>query len=78
MDAQLKFAQVMHVSLALTCVNEGRGHCDWFQDSIDLFLGNFAVDDSDGPTPLRVQKDWKFLTVSVLTTVFCCHQQQRL
>lgn len=36
-----------------------------FQDSIDLFLGNFAVDESDGPTPLRVQKDWKFLTVSV-------------
>lgn len=35
-----------------------------FQDSIDLFLGNFAVDETDGPTPLRVQKDWKFLTVS--------------
>lgn len=34
------------------------------QDSIDLFLGNFAVDETDGPTPLRVQKDWKFLTVS--------------
>ena len=33
------------------------------QDSIDLFLGNFAVDESGGPTPLRVQKDWKFLTV---------------
>lgn len=39
--------------------------CCWFQDSIDLFLGNFAVDESDGPTPLRVQKDWKFLTVSI-------------
>lgn len=36
-----------------------------FQDSIDLFLGNFAVDESDGPSPLRVQKDWKFLTVSI-------------
>ena len=34
------------------------------QDSIDLFLGNYTVDETDGPTPLRVQKDWKFLTVS--------------
>lgn len=42
-----------------------------FQDSIDLFLGNFAVDDTDGPTPLRVQKDWKFLTVSIFL-----HSQQ--
>lgn len=43
-------------------------HCGFvgFQDSIDLFLGNFAVDESDGPTPLRVQKDWKFLTVSII------------
>uniref|UniRef100_A0A3Q4G1U2 SAC1 like phosphatidylinositide phosphatase a n=1 Tax=Neolamprologus brichardi TaxID=32507 RepID=A0A3Q4G1U2_NEOBR len=41
------------------------------QDSIDLFLGNFAVDESDGPTPLRVQKDWKFLTVSTISTVSC-------
>lgn len=39
-----------------------------FQDSIDLFLGNFALDESDGPTPLRVQKDWKFLTVSIVFT----------
>ena len=37
----------------------------WLQDSIDLFLGNFAVDETDGPTPLRVQKDWKFLTVGI-------------
>lgn len=43
----------------------------FFQDSIDLFLGNFAVDETDGPTPLRVQKDWKFLTVSI----FLCSQQ---
>lgn len=41
-----------------------------FQDSIDLFLGNFAVDESDGPSPLRVQKDWKFLTVSVFEFFF--------
>lgn len=40
-----------------------------FQDSIDLFLGNFVVDESDGPTPLRVQKDWKFLTVSIPVSV---------
>lgn len=48
------------------CVNDrvSMWFC-WFQDSIDLFLGNFAVDESDGPTPLRVQKDWKFLTVSI-------------
>lgn len=36
-----------------------------------MFLGNFAVDESDGPTPLRVQKDWKFLTVSIIL----CSQQ---
>lgn len=48
----------------------------WFQDSIDLFLGNFAVDESDGPTPLRVQKDWKFLTVSILVPVSCYQQQK--
>ncbi|KAG7225373.1 hypothetical protein INR49_027362 [Caranx melampygus] len=39
------------------------------QDSIDLFLGNFAVDESDGPTPLRVQKDWKFLTLPTIMLV---------
>ncbi|MBN3291327.1 SAC1B phosphatase, partial [Polypterus senegalus] len=32
------------------------------QDSIDLFLGNYAVDEADSLAPLRVQKDWKFLT----------------
>uniref|UniRef100_A0A8C8FBC0 SAC domain-containing protein n=1 Tax=Oncorhynchus tshawytscha TaxID=74940 RepID=A0A8C8FBC0_ONCTS len=35
------------------------------QDSIDLFLGNYAVYETDGSTPLRIQKDWKFLTVMV-------------
>lgn len=39
--------------------------CLALQDSIDLFLGNFALDETNGPTPLRVQKDWKFLTVSI-------------
>lgn len=33
------------------------------QDSIDLFLGNYAVDEADWTTPLRDPKDWKFLTV---------------
>lgn len=42
------------------------GLCLALQDSIDLFLGNFALDETNGPTPLRVQKDWKFLTVSAV------------
>lgn len=41
------------------------------QDSIDLFLGNFAVDEADLTTPLREPKDWKFLTVSLNTFIFC-------
>lgn len=39
------------------------------QDSIDLFLGNFALDETNGPTPLRVQKDWKFLTLPIIMLV---------
>ncbi|KAK0142383.1 Phosphatidylinositide phosphatase SAC1-A [Merluccius polli] len=39
------------------------------QDSIDLFLGNYTVDETDGPTPLRVQKDWKFLTLPIIMLV---------
>ncbi|XP_066530439.1 phosphatidylinositol-3-phosphatase SAC1-A [Hoplias malabaricus] len=40
------------------------------QDSIDLFLGNFTVDESvEGLTPLRVQKDWKFLTLPIIMLV---------
>uniref|UniRef100_A0AAV2K5R3 Uncharacterized protein n=1 Tax=Knipowitschia caucasica TaxID=637954 RepID=A0AAV2K5R3_KNICA len=39
------------------------------QDAIDLFLGNFAVDETDGPTPLREQKDWKFLTLPIIMLV---------
>ena len=34
------------------------------QDSIDLFLGNYSVDEVDMTTPLRELKDWKFLTVN--------------
>lgn len=33
------------------------------QDSIDLFLGNYAAEEGDWTTPLRDPKDWKFLTV---------------
>uniref|UniRef100_A0A3B4D7T4 SAC domain-containing protein n=1 Tax=Pygocentrus nattereri TaxID=42514 RepID=A0A3B4D7T4_PYGNA len=40
------------------------------QDSIDLFLGNYTVDESvEGLTPLRVQKDWKFLTLPIVMLV---------
>ncbi|XP_046875564.1 phosphatidylinositol-3-phosphatase SAC1-A [Hypomesus transpacificus] len=39
------------------------------QDSIDLFLGNYSVDESDGPTPLRAQKDWKFLTLPIVMVI---------
>ncbi|XP_014879916.1 phosphatidylinositide phosphatase SAC1-B-like [Poecilia latipinna] len=39
------------------------------QDAIDLFLGNFAVDESEGPTPLRIKKDWKFLTLPIVMLV---------
>ncbi|KAK3508303.1 hypothetical protein QTP70_019525 [Hemibagrus guttatus] len=39
------------------------------QDSIDLFLGNYSVDESESLTPLQVQKDWKFLTLPVIMLV---------
>uniref|UniRef100_A0A6Q2WUL3 SAC domain-containing protein n=1 Tax=Esox lucius TaxID=8010 RepID=A0A6Q2WUL3_ESOLU len=39
------------------------------QDSIDLFLGNYTVDETEGATPLRTQKDWKFLTLPVIMVV---------
>uniref|UniRef100_A0A8C9W6Q7 Phosphatidylinositol-3-phosphatase SAC1 n=1 Tax=Scleropages formosus TaxID=113540 RepID=A0A8C9W6Q7_SCLFO len=39
------------------------------QDSIDLFLGNYAVEEEEGSTPLRVQKDWKFLTLPIIMLV---------
>lgn len=35
----------------------------FIQDSIDLFLGNYAVEEADMNTPLHEPKDWKFLTV---------------
>ncbi|CAN9514488.1 unnamed protein product [Ophioblennius macclurei] len=39
------------------------------QDSIDLFLGNYAVDEADFSTPLRDPKDWKFLTLPIIMVV---------
>ncbi|KAG9476047.1 hypothetical protein GDO78_002881 [Eleutherodactylus coqui] len=31
------------------------------QDSIDLFLGNYSVEEVYSTSPLQIQKDWKFL-----------------
>ncbi|XP_038154593.1 phosphatidylinositol-3-phosphatase SAC1-B-like [Cyprinodon tularosa] len=39
------------------------------QDSIDLFLGNYAVDEADWTTPLQDRKDWKFLTLPIVMVV---------
>lgn len=39
------------------------------QDSIDLFLGNYTVDDSEAATPLQVQRDWKFLMLPLILLV---------
>ncbi|KAM4735920.1 phosphatidylinositol-3-phosphatase SAC1-B isoform 2-T2 [Anableps anableps] len=39
------------------------------QDSIDLFLGNYAVDEADWTTPLHDPKDWKFLTLPIVMVV---------
>lgn len=36
-----------------------------FQDAIDLFLGNYSVDEVEPASPLHVKKDWKFLAVSM-------------
>lgn len=38
-----------------------------FQDAIDLFLGNYSVDEVEPASPLHVKKDWKFLAVSMGT-----------
>lgn len=39
----------------------------WLQDAIDLFLGNYVVEESEDvtkPCPLRQEKDWKYYAVS--------------
>ncbi|XP_036394764.1 phosphatidylinositol-3-phosphatase SAC1-B [Megalops cyprinoides] len=39
------------------------------QDSIDLFLGNYAVEEEDLITPLHRPRDWKFLTLPIIMLV---------
>ncbi|KAH0627251.1 hypothetical protein JD844_002759 [Phrynosoma platyrhinos] len=39
------------------------------QDAIDLFLGNYSVDEVDSLSPLHVQKDWKFLALPIIMVV---------
>ncbi|XP_076009906.1 phosphatidylinositol-3-phosphatase SAC1-B [Genypterus blacodes] len=39
------------------------------QDSIDLFLGNYTVDEVDLRAPLCDPKDWKFLTLPIIMVV---------
>jgi len=42
------------------------------QDSIDLFLGNYVVEDAEGitkPSPLRVDRDWKFFALPAIFMV---------
>lgn len=39
----------------------------YFQDSMDLFLGNYVVEENEGvvkPSPLQLERDWKFYAVS--------------
>lgn len=41
--------------------------CIILQDAMDLFLGNYTIEEGEGSirqSPLRVDKDWKFLTVT--------------
>nr|DBA24735.1 TPA: hypothetical protein GDO54_012354 [Pyxicephalus adspersus] len=39
------------------------------QDSIDLFLGNYTVEEAYSSSPLQVQKDWKFLALPIIMVV---------
>ncbi|XP_020660232.1 phosphatidylinositol-3-phosphatase SAC1 [Pogona vitticeps] len=39
------------------------------QDAIDLFLGNYSVDEVDSLSPFHVQKDWKFLALPIIMVV---------
>lgn len=43
--------------------------CIFQQDAINLFLGNYVIQDGEGkliPCPLQVQKGWKQATVTIL------------
>ncbi|XP_053323299.1 phosphatidylinositol-3-phosphatase SAC1 [Spea bombifrons] len=39
------------------------------QDSIDLFLGNYSVEEGYSTSPLHVQTDWKFLALPIIMVV---------
>nr|XP_035147802.2 phosphatidylinositol-3-phosphatase SAC1-like [Callithrix jacchus] len=39
------------------------------QDSIDLFLGNYSVDELESHSPLSVPRDWEFLALPIITVV---------
>ncbi|XP_070947654.1 phosphatidylinositol-3-phosphatase SAC1 [Macaca nemestrina] len=39
------------------------------QDSIDLFLGNYSVDELESHSPLSVPRDWKFLALPIIMVV---------
>nr|XP_006012769.2 PREDICTED: phosphatidylinositide phosphatase SAC1 [Latimeria chalumnae] len=39
------------------------------QDAIDLFLGNYAVEEVDSAAPLHTQADWKFLALPIIMVV---------
>ncbi|XP_063308087.1 phosphatidylinositol-3-phosphatase SAC1 isoform X2 [Pelobates fuscus] len=39
------------------------------QDSIDLFLGNYSVEEGYSTSPLNVQADWKFLALPIIMVV---------
>jgi hypothetical protein len=43
------------------------------QDSMDLFLGNYQIDEQEGtalkPSPLRVERDWKFYALPAIFIV---------
>uniref|UniRef100_A0A8C3LQ98 Phosphatidylinositol-3-phosphatase SAC1 n=1 Tax=Chrysolophus pictus TaxID=9089 RepID=A0A8C3LQ98_CHRPC len=39
------------------------------QDAIDLFLGNYSVDEVESASPLHVKKDWKFLALPIIMVV---------
>lgn len=39
----------------------------FYQDAIDLILGNYTVEENEGisrPSPLQAERDWKFYAVS--------------
>lgn len=46
------------------------------QDSIDLLLGNYQVDDGEGvtkPSPFRQDQDWRYLAVSLILKWLHCY-----